>query len=158
MADVAADQLARLNLAARVIAPVDTADARSLLVAAVRGGGRVIAAVADGWIVGTALLWPAQPHPSDVLPAWELLALGVAPAFRQKGLGTALLRAVLDAAGGDPVIATSGVAERDPIEPLPVEARTAVARRMLERAGFRVRPAEGAVGQMDPSALTARHG
>ena len=49
--------------------------------------------------------------------------------------------------------ATIGVAERDPVDPLPVETRTAIARRLLDRAGFRVRPAEGAVGQVDAAAL-----
>jgi hypothetical protein len=61
----------------------------------------------------------------------------------------------VDAAGGDPLVATVGVAERDAIDPLPVETRTAIARRLFEVAGFRVRPTPGSVGQADAAALTA---
>ena len=61
--------LERLDLAARVVPPADAAEARALLVAAVRDGARVTAAIADGMIVGAAVLAPARPHPSDVDPA-----------------------------------------------------------------------------------------
>jgi ribosomal protein S18 acetylase RimI-like enzyme len=156
--DLTAEVLERLTLAPRVVAPTDPAEAQALLVAAARDGARVIGAVAGSTLVGAAVLWPARPHPSDVIPPWEVLALGVAPAFREGGLATALLAAAMTAVEGDPVTAAVGVAERDPIEPLPVEARSTIARRLFERAGFRVRSADGAVGQTDPAAIMARHG
>ena len=156
--NLTADQLERLDLAARVVPPADAADGRALLVAAVRGGARVTAAIADGMIVGAAVLTPARPHPSDVIPPWEVAALGIAPAVRGRRLASALLQTAVAGVQGDPVTATIGVAERDPVDPLPVETRTAIARRLLDQAGFRVRPAEGAVGQVDAAALTARHG
>jgi GNAT superfamily N-acetyltransferase len=109
-------------------------------------------------IVGAAVLTPARPHPSEVIPPWEVAALGIAPAVRGRRLGSALLQTAVAGVKGDPVTATIGVAERDPVDPLPVETRTAIARRLLDQAGFRVRPAEGAVGQVDAAALTARHG
>jgi acetoin utilization protein AcuC len=156
--DLDAAHLANLTLSARVIAPADPSEAHAVLLAASRSGARVTAAVAGSEVVGLAVLWPAQPHPSDVVPGLELIALGVAPAFRQQGLATALLRAAVAGAADDSLAVSMGVAERDPFDPLPVETRTAVARRLLERAGFRVRAADGAVGQMDPAALVARHG
>ena len=49
-------------------------------------------------------------------------------------------------------MASVGVADRDPIEPLPVELRTAVARQLFERAGFRVSPAPDPIGRApDPA-------
>ncbi len=157
VSNVTAEQLERLELAARVIAPADPAAARSLLVAAARDGARIMGAISGSAMVGVAVLWPARPHPSDVIPAWELLALGVAPAFRRRGLGTALLAAAVDAVAGDPVVAGSGVAERDVVDPLPVETRTAIARSLFGGSGFSVRAADGAVGQTDAAALVARH-
>jgi acetoin utilization protein AcuC len=154
-----AERLSRLDLAPRVIAPLDAGDAHTLLVRAARdGAARLTAAVAGSTIVGLAVLSSARPHPSDVTPTWDVLALGVAPPFRQKGLASALLRSAVEAAAGDPVVAATGVAERDPLEPLFVESRTAIARRLFEAAGFRVRVADGTIGQMDPAALVARHG
>ena len=156
--DLPAEQVERLDLAARVIAPADPAAARSLLVAAARDGARIMGAISGSTLVGVAVLWPARPNPSDLIPVWELLALGVAPAFRGRGIGTALLSAAVDAVAGDPVVAGTGVAERDVFDPLPVETRTVIARRLFDRGGFRVRAAEGAVGQTDAAALVARRG
>ncbi len=158
LTDLTAAQIERLDLASRVIAPVDRAEAHALLVAAAGDGARVIGAVAGSTIVGAAVLWPARPHPSEVLPPWDVLALGVAPAFRGQRLATALLGAAVETVAGDPVVAGSGVAERDPIEPLSVETRTGIARRLFDRTGFHVRSADGAVGQTDTGALVARHG
>ena len=158
LTDLTAAQIERLDLASRVSAPVDRAEAHALLVAAAGDGARVIGAVAGSTIVGAAVLWPARPHPSEVLPPWDVLALGVAPAFRGQRLATALLGAAVETVAGDPVVAGSGVAERDPIEPLSVETRTGIARRLFDRTGFHVRSADGAVGQTDTGALVARHG
>jgi ribosomal protein S18 acetylase RimI-like enzyme len=153
---LASDNLDRLTLAARVVAPLDPVDAHSALVAAARDGAKIVAAVAGSVVVGLAILAPGQARPSDVLPPWDLLAIGVAPAFRQQGLGHALIRAAGEAVDGAPIDVAMGVAERDAVDPLPIETRTAIARRLLEGAGFNVRPADGAVGQSDPAAFIAR--
>jgi acetoin utilization protein AcuC len=158
VSDLQPAALERLNLAPRVLPPVDPAAGRALLVRATRDGARVIAALAGDRIVGAAVLATTPPQPDGLAGGWEVAALGVAPSLRQRGLATALIRAAVDAAGSDTLIAATGVAERDVVEPLPVETRTAVARRLLETAGFRVRPASGAVGQADSAALTATHG
>jgi hypothetical protein len=47
------------------------------------------------------------------------------------------------------------LAERDPVEPLDRSVRAAIARRLLEGAGFDVESAGGAVGRADPPALEA---
>ena len=77
--------------------------------------------------------------PSATEPAAEaLLAVGVAPALRGDGLGRALLRALVEGRdAGTAMEARIGVAERDVVDPAPVEARLEVARRLL--AGRRVR-------------------
>ena len=57
-----------------------------------------------------------------------------------------------------PIAAEVGVADRDPIEPWPYATRLAVARRLLEGAGFTLEPASGAIGDADPGAIVARRG
>jgi acetoin utilization protein AcuC len=151
-----ADRLDRLTVAARVVGPADPVAARRLLVAAVRGGTEVVGAVAGSTLVGVAVLAPLPPEEHATFDGRELVALGVAPANRQQGLGTALLAAAVNSVGPAPVTAAFGVAERDVIEPLPVETRAAIARGMLERAGFSVRPAPGAIGEADAAAIVAR--
>jgi hypothetical protein len=47
------------------------------------------------------------------------------------------------------------VAERDPFEPLEAGIRATIARRILDRAGFRVMAADGLVAAADPGALRA---
>ena len=49
-----------------------------------------------------------------------------------------------------------GVAERDVVEPLPVEMRIDVARRLLEGAGFVIRAPSPDVTRDDPRAIAAR--
>jgi hypothetical protein len=84
-----------------------------------------------------------------------VLALGVGPRRRRQGLGRALLLSLLEALPG-PVVAEVGVAERDPVHPLPVETRAQIARSLLEAAGFRVSPAPDPVGSADRTAIVAR--
>jgi acetoin utilization protein AcuC len=158
VSDLTPAALERLTLAARVLPPADPIAGRTLLVNAARDGAQVIAAIAGDQIVGAAVLAPTPPKPDGLAGGWELAAVGVAPAHRQRGLATVLVRAAVAAAGSDTLIASSGVAERDVVEPLPVETRAAIARRLLETAGFRVRAASGAVGQADAAAITAAHG
>ena len=103
------------------------APAHAILVAAALDGARVVGAVAGSSLVGVAV--------AD--GAGELLALGVAPAFRRRGLGAALLRFLVDGRpDGGGMTAEVGVAERDWVEPLDVETRRDVARRLLTGAGF----------------------
>ena len=62
----------------------------------------------------------------------SLLALGVAPPLRGAGLGTALLRTLVDGRPPrTPMEARVGVAERDVVEPADVETRLEIARRLL---------------------------
>ena len=139
----------RLGLAPRTIAPADPGTAHRLLQAGLeRPDDTVVtAAVADGLVVGVVVSTPAEG-------ARALLAVGVAPGHRQHGLATELLRRHVAAAGPSPRWeAALTLAERDPVEPLPRVTRTAVGRRLLEGAGFRVERPAGAVGAADPGAL-----
>ncbi|MEZ0240766.1 MAG: GNAT family N-acetyltransferase, partial [Chloroflexota bacterium] len=81
----------------------------------------------------------------------ELLAVGVAPAWRGRGLATALLTAAppLDAA-------EITLAERDVIEPLPVATRAAIARRLLTGAGLELGEPVPAIARVDPRAIVGR--
>ncbi len=143
---------ARLTLGPRVIAPADPATAHALVLAAIRDGARVSAAVEGATVVGAAV--SRQPEGSA---RTDLLALGVAPAWRRAGLGHRLLAA--NVAGGRPGdvdhAAEVTLAERDVVEPLDRLERAAVARRLLDRAGFRVAPADPALRGIDPLAIVA---
>jgi ribosomal protein S18 acetylase RimI-like enzyme len=130
---------ARLSVADRVIAPFDAADAHAIVAAALSDGATVSAAILGSVVVGAVVVGRDG----------ALLGLGVAAAWRQSGLATALLHA------SSARTAEVGVAERDPVDPLPHRDRVGIARRLLEGAGFRVSPAEAAVRGVDPMALTA---
>jgi acetoin utilization protein AcuC len=138
--NVDATALGTLHLAARVVPGVD---AGSLAGAVAAGELAVTAAMSGDVIVGLV-----------ASSAGELLAVGVAPEFRRKGLATRLLQAHVAERPG-PWTASVTLAERDPIDPLPVATRAAAARQLLERAGFRVTAATGAVARLDPHALDA---
>ncbi len=151
VAPLDAATLEGLALAPRTLPLADTAAAKALLAAAVGDGARVAAAVAGGVVVGAGLVAPGPDGDAD-----ELLALGVAPALRRLGLATALLRSLTDARPtGRPLRALVTVGERDPVEPLERELRAAIARRLLEAAGFRVRSAGGRLDRDDPDAIVA---
>jgi acetoin utilization protein AcuC len=144
----------RFALAPRVIAPADPRQGRSLLLRAIVDsppGNRpnAVAAVVGDVIVGLAV--DGQSERENGTP---LLALGVAPAFRRRGLATTLLQAL--AAGGGQRYALVTVAERDPFEPLDHGLRVSIARRLLERAGFEVEAAGGNLGRVDPLAIVGR--
>jgi acetoin utilization protein AcuC len=148
-----AEAIDRLALAPRTIPPSEPAAGRAILAAALVEGTNarpvIVGAVDGATIVGVAMAVPrTHGHP----PA--LVALGVAPAYRRRGLATSLLRALVDRAGGE-MDAIVTVAERDPIEPLDRSLRSAIARRILERAGFDfVTP--GTLAAIDPGALSGR--
>ena len=163
---LAPPDLDRLALAPRTIAPFDPDDGRALLAGALAGGARVVAGVAGSTIVGVAVAAPvadparaavAAPVAADGTRDESLLALGVAPAWRRAGLAGVLLEAL---AGGRPAGATMeaqvGVAERDVVDPLPIETRIAVARRLLEGAGFAIRPVSPDVARDDRWAIAGR--
>jgi acetoin utilization protein AcuC len=144
----------RLGLAPRVIAPLDPAAGRAIVVAALREPGvRVSVAVRGSIVVALAL-----SATTDETGASDLVALGVAPENRGQGLATRLLAAhVADRRPGeDRIRARVTIGERDPVEPLDVGLRSTIARRLLESAGFVVEPVGGAVGRLDPLAINAR--
>lgn len=146
------DTWGRLTLAPRVVAPADPAAAHRIILAALQDGAAVTAAVVGSVVVGLAI----TRHADDGARS-DLLALGVAPAWRRRGLGSRLLAARLEAtrAGDVDLEALVTVAERDPIEPLDVTVRLAIAMRLLAGAGFAVSPADSLAGAVDPRAIRA---
>jgi GNAT superfamily N-acetyltransferase len=143
------ERLGRLRLAPRVIPPADPTDGHALLAAALASPRPVtaIAAVVGDVVAGLAMIGAARP-----LESAPVLALGVAPELRGRGLGGSLLNAAVEAHAG-PIEAIVGVAERDPIDPASYSTRIAIGRRLLEGAGFAVTEADGPRGQIDRGAL-----
>lgn len=132
----------RLALAPWVVPPADANAGHAVVLAAI-GDGAVVTAAAEGsLVVGLAIAAPATADGHR-----ELLALGVEPNHRRTGLAGALL------AASPADIAEITVAERDPREPLERATRASIARRLLDRAGFRVSAAEDQVRAADPLAL-----
>jgi len=150
---LAAADLGRLRLAPRTISPFDPVDGLALLHGALPGGARVVGAVLGDVLVGVAVAAPSASEPATE----ALLAVGVAPAFRGDGLGRALLAALV---AGRPrhtaIEARVGVAERDVVDPGPVDRRLEIARRLLVGAGFVLRPVLPDILRDDPSTLVAR--
>jgi len=142
----------RLTLAGGVLAPADPDAAHALVAAGLGDGLRVTAAIDDGRVVGAAV-----SHRADgALPA-ELLALGVAPGWRRRGIAGRLLAAHPGGPGeGDAdLVVEVTVAERDPLDPLDGSLRRVIARGLLEAAGFRIVPVDGDVRAADPAAVGA---
>ena len=151
VASLDAAALERLPLAPRTLPLADVAAAKALLAAAIADGARVAAAVAGDVVVGVALVAPAPDRDAD-----EVLAVGVAPDFRRRGLATAPLRSIVDERTSEhPLRALVTVGERDPIEPLDRPLRATIARRLLESAGFRVSSPSGRLARADPMAIEA---
>jgi len=150
MPTVDAETWSRLTLLPRVIAPADPVLGHRLVAAALRDGRSAIvsAAVAGSDVVGLAVSAPADPTDGTR----ELLALGVAPDHRRRGIATALLK--VHALSGSFAVVT--LAERDPIDPLPRQVRAAIARRLLGGAGLEISGADDAVRSIDPSAVRAQ--
>jgi acetoin utilization protein AcuC len=146
------DVWTRLALAPRVIAPLDPTLAHGIVLRALLDGAAVTAAVEGTTVVGLAIARYA-----DDAPRSELLALGVAPAWRRQGLATSMLATRLGSSRPSVVDheALVTVAERDPIEPFDVATRIDIARRLLTGAGFGVTAAGGVVGAADPTAVRA---
>ena len=129
---------AGLTLAARTVAPADPAAAHALLDAALDDGVSLTVAVQERTVVGVLVVLDG-----------DLLALGVAPDWRGRGVATALL-----ASGPSIDRAEITLAERDVVEPLPVGTRMDIARRLLTRAGLQVDRADAAITRIDPRAIS----
>ncbi len=140
----------RLTLEPRVIAPADAGTGHEIVHAAILDGAIVMAAVEGGDAVGLAIAGPPKGDRRD------LLALGVAPGFRRRGLGSALLAALVGAIPSRLALAAEvTLAERDPLEPWHRTDRASVARRLLERAGFAIGPDPADLRQPDPGVIVA---
>jgi len=144
----------RLSLVPRVIPPARAVEAHALVGSSLRGGALASAAIANGGsVVALALSAPGADGSED------LLALGVAPAWRRDGLAGRLLAEHLAVIGpGRPVTVHVGVAERDVVEPLDHALRMDIARRLLLGAGFDVERAPDPLGRVNPWAIVARRG
>ena len=149
LADVDAAAWSGLSLAPRVIAPADPGAAHGLVLAGLADGARVTAAVLGHAVVGLAV--SRVDGESE-----ELLALGVEPSQRRQGLAGKLLEAHATADRASTAEVT--LAERDVLDPLDRADRASIARRLLERAGYRVVSAAGAIRSVDPSAIVAGRG
>ena len=145
---------AGLSLAAGVVAPASAADGHALVAAGLRDGLRATVA-----LVGTTVVGATLSRHADGAARADLLALGVAPGWRRRGLAGAMLSAHVDGMrpGDVDVAAEVTVAERDPFDPLDGGLRRDIARRLLTAAGFEVAPASGPVRSADPAAITAIH-
>ena len=142
-----ADAWSRLSLARGVIPPADVSAAHALVSAALRASPPAVvsAAVADSTAVGLAVSSAVDPRDGTS----ELLALGVAPGHRRRGIAAALLRG--HAARGSTAVVT--LAERDPLDPLPRDVRASIARRLFETAGYEIKPVDEVVRAIDPGAF-----
>jgi acetoin utilization protein AcuC len=177
--ELTAELMARLKLAPRVMAPADPRQGEALLEEALRDGAAAAGAVAGEWLVGVAIAAPGAADGRAGTPGLaggaeregrvardeggaavdELLALGVAPDWRRRGVATALVRALagLEDHRGRVLVALHTTAERDPIDPLPRDVRAAVANRLLSAAGFGRPRAPGGVAAADPGGFLAGH-
>jgi acetoin utilization protein AcuC len=141
----------RLSLAARVLAVSDAGAGHALVTAGLRDGGLVVSVAVQGDLVVGAV---ASLAARGEAPA-PIVALGVAPAWRQQGLADRLLRAHVDAQPTDgEMVAEVTVAERDAFDPVDGDVRRGIARRLLERAGFSAMTTDPAVRAADPAAVT----
>jgi acetoin utilization protein AcuC len=145
--------LETLPIDPRLVAGLAAEDLRSIL----RGAGeelRVVAAIGNGRLVGLAAVTTSRTDPGIEL----LVAVGVTPVARRRGVAGRLMEAAvgLAVARGRRLEAEVALGERDPVEPLDRSVRAAVARRLLERAGFSVEPATDLLGRIDPAAIVGR--
>ena len=150
-----ADQalLDRAVLAAGVLPVARADDARAILTAALDEPRTVAtAALARDHVVGLAL------SVDEPAAGRSLIALGVAPGYRRRGIATRLLAD--HASAGHPPATTDDaitclvtVAERDPREPLDRTLRVQIAGRLLESAGFTRRPTPPEIAAIDREAI-----
>ena len=154
VAPLTPDALRTFALAHRVLPMADPRQGLELLrnaLGASHAGqrGEAVAAAVGDTIVGVAVAGPAEREEGQ-----QILAVGVAPAFRRRGIATRLVRALAAQIHGE-LRAVIGVGERDPFEPLDHELRATIGRRLFESAGFEVSPVTGDRARIDPLALVA---
>jgi acetoin utilization protein AcuC len=146
--------LERLEFGPRLVAALDPGSLRAILDPSRIG---LTIAVAETRVVGLVASAPAAgERKREAGPSRSLLAVGVAPEARRRGLATELL--ARHVAAFDPDTAWSATvtgAERDPVEPLDRTLRATITRQLLERTGFDVQRAGGPLGRADPDALEA---
>jgi ribosomal protein S18 acetylase RimI-like enzyme len=132
---------AGLTLAPRVVPPADPADGHRLVLGTLQADARVAIAIRGSLVVGLA-----------VAADGELLAIGVAPDDRRRGLGRSLIEAIA------PYVerAEITVAERDPFDALPRSERASIARNLLTGAGLAVGAADADIGAIDPGAIAGQ--
>jgi len=151
VSDVDAATWDSLALAPGVIAPASAAEGHALVAAGLRDGLRASAAIVGTTVVGAAV---SRGEPGSGRA--DLLALGVAPGWRRRGLAGAILTAHADAVAPDTDLsAMITVAERDPLDPLDGGLRREIARRILTATGFEIVPAMAPIRAADPAAFGA---
>ncbi len=155
VASVDGDAWDRLSLTGGVIAPADPMAGHGLIAAGLRDAVSVTAAIVGSTVVGAAVSSVADANRDRS----DLLALGVAPAWRRAGLAAALLTAHLEAVGPGESSLTVEVtgAERDPLDPLDGGLRRQIARRLVETHGFVVDGGDPALRRADPASIRAVH-
>jgi acetoin utilization protein AcuC len=145
--------LDRLEFAPRLVAGLDPGSLREILDPA-----RVDTTIAVEGTRVVGLVSSATAAEGARTPR-AILAVGVAPEARRRGLATELLtRHLASFEPGTAWWAVVTVAERDPVEPLDRSLRATIARRLLERTGFDVQRAAGPLGRADPEAIEATRG
>src|SRR5207342_2907541 len=104
----------------------DPVDALAILRAAAADGARVVGAIDGDALVGVAVTVPVSSGGS----AEALLAIGVPPAYRRRGLGRALVgRLAADRPPGIAMTVAVNASERDVVDPLDVALRIDIASR-----------------------------
>jgi acetoin utilization protein AcuC len=143
------ERLDRLALAPRLVANLDPMLLRGILEAPSIG---LTMAVDGETTVGLVASAPDEPSAPGSLRS--ILAIGVAPAVRRRGLASEMLRRHVGAFenAATPWQATVTLAERDPVEPLDRALRTATATRIFESAGFTSDVVDGPLRDADPGA------
>ena len=141
-----------LQVAPRVAAPADAAVTAEILRAALRDGAVAAGAVVGEWLAGVALVSSGPAEGVD-----QLVALGVAPEWRRRGVATAMFRALVAEQDrrGRGIAALHTAAERDPLDPLPRAVRRGVAERLATHAGLAVAAAPPEILAVDPDAIVA---
>jgi acetoin utilization protein AcuC len=131
--DLTNELVSRARLAEGTVPVASGSVGQTALAQLIAGPGFGVGAVSGHRLVGVAVARPGG-DPVEV----ELVAIGVAPAWRRRGIGSALLDGLLarPEVGGRGVTAAVGPAERDVMDPWPFEERLAAARGLLGHAGF----------------------